>query len=55
VLEVANRATAPLYIVDPIKEFEKRARGLLRTHPPTEERVERLRSLVLPAKRRGPS
>lgn len=48
VLEVANRATAPLYIVDPIKEFEKRARGLLRTHPPTAERVARLRSLVLP-------
>lgn len=55
VLEVANRATAPLYIVDPIKEFEKRARGLLRTHPPTEERVARLRSLVLPERHPGPN
>lgn len=47
VLEAANRATAPLYIVNPIKGFEKRARGLLRTHPPTEERVRLLRNLVL--------
>ncbi|HUP00291.1 MAG TPA: M48 family metallopeptidase [Gemmatimonadota bacterium] len=47
VLEAANRATAPLYIVNPIKSFEARAAGLLRTHPPTEERVRLLRSLVL--------
>lgn len=46
VLEAANRATAPLYIVNPIKRFEKRAAGLFRTHPPTEERVRLLRSLV---------
>jgi heat shock protein HtpX len=48
VLEAANRATAPLYIVNPIKSFEKRAAGLLRSHPPTEERVRLLRGLVLP-------
>ena len=36
VLEAANRATAPLYIVNPIKSFEERAASLLRTHPPTE-------------------
>ena len=48
VLEAANRATAPLYIVNPIKSFEKRASGLLRTHPPTSERVRLLRGLVLP-------
>jgi heat shock protein HtpX len=47
VLEVANRATAPLYIVNPIKSFEKRAAGLLRSHPPTEERTRLLRGLVL--------
>ncbi len=47
VLEAANRATAPLYIVNPIKSFEARARGLLRTHPPTAERVRLLRNLVL--------
>lgn len=46
VLEAANRATAPLYIVNPIKSFEARAAGLLRTHPPTEERVRLLRGLV---------
>jgi heat shock protein HtpX len=45
VLEVANRATQHLYIVNPIKPFEKRAKGLLSTHPPLEERVRRLRSM----------
>jgi heat shock protein HtpX len=47
VLEASNRATAPLYIVNPIKSFEKRAAGLLRTHPLTEERTRLLRGLVL--------
>ena len=45
VLEVANRATAHLYIVNPIKKFEKRARGLFSTHPPIEERIKILRSM----------
>ena len=45
VLEVANRATAHLYIVSPIKKFEKRAKGLFSTHPPIEERIQILRSL----------
>lgn len=45
VLEVANRATAHLYIANPIKKFEKRAKGLFSTHPPMEERVQILRSL----------
>jgi len=45
VLEVANRATAPMYIVHPIKAFEKRAKGLMSTHPPTEERIAILRSM----------
>jgi heat shock protein HtpX len=45
VLEVANRATAHLYIVNPIKRFEKRAKGLFSTHPPVEERIKVLRSL----------
>ncbi|HJR52878.1 MAG TPA: M48 family metallopeptidase [Gemmatimonadota bacterium] len=47
VLEAANRATAPLYIVNPVKSFEERATSLLRTHPPTAERVRLLRGLVL--------
>ncbi len=45
VLEAANRATAHLYIVNPIKSFERRAKGLFSTHPPIEERVRILRSL----------
>jgi heat shock protein HtpX len=46
VLESANRATAPLYIVQPIKKFEKRAEGLFATHPPLQSRIERLRTLI---------
>ena len=45
VLEVANRATQHLYIVNPIKPFEKRAKSLFSTHPPIEERVARLRDM----------
>src|SRR5215208_6623204 len=45
VLEAANRATAHLYIVNPIKKFEKRAKGLFSTHPPIEERIGILRSM----------
>ena len=45
VLEVANRATAPMYIVHPIKSFEQRAASLMSTHPPTEERIAILRSM----------
>ena len=45
VLEVANRATAHLYIVNPIKKFEERAKGIFSTHPPVEERIQILRSL----------
>jgi len=46
VLEVANRATQHLYIVNPIKPFEARAKTLFSTHPPLEERVRRLRSMA---------
>ncbi len=46
VLEVANRATAPLYIVHPIKKFEARAKGIFNTHPPIKDRIARLMSLV---------
>src|ERR687890_129134 len=45
VLEAANRATAHLYIVNPIKRYEKRATGLFSTHPPIEERIQILRSM----------
>jgi heat shock protein HtpX len=46
VLEVANRATAHLYIVQPIKKFEARAQGMFSTHPPLDERIDRLRALL---------
>jgi heat shock protein HtpX len=46
VLEVANRATAPLYIVHPIKKFEERAASIFDTHPPTRDRIARLMALV---------
>ena len=45
VLEVANRATQHLYIVNPIKKFEERAAGLFSTHPPIADRINRLRQL----------
>ncbi len=46
VLEVANRATQHLYIVNPIKKFEARASGLMSTHPPIVDRINRLRTLT---------
>lgn len=46
VLEVANRATQHLYFVNPIKKFEKRAAGLMATHPPIVDRINRLRALT---------
>jgi heat shock protein HtpX len=39
VLEVANRATQHLYIVNPIKSFENRAKSMWDTHPPIAERI----------------
>lgn len=47
ILEVANRATAPLYIVHPIKRFEARANSIFNTHPPIRDRVARLASLAI--------
>ncbi len=46
VLEVANRATAHLYIVQPIKKWEARSKGMFATHPPVEERIHRLQLLA---------
>ena len=46
VLEVANRATQHLYIVNPIKSFEQRASTMWDTHPPIAERIQVLESLA---------
>jgi heat shock protein HtpX len=45
VLEVANRATQHLYIVNPIKPFEARASSMFNTHPPIPDRIARLQQL----------
>jgi len=47
-LEVANKATAHLYIVNPFKEGHKLVgtfAGLFNTHPPIEQRVKALRTM----------
>src|SRR3990167_6845130 len=49
-LEVANKATAHLYIEDPFKDKEDTGgrgwfAGLFDTHPPVEERIKRLRAM----------
>src|SRR4051794_31136800 len=46
VLEVANRATQHLYFVNPIKKWEERSSGLMQTHPPIGDRINRLRALT---------
>jgi heat shock protein HtpX len=46
VLEVANRATQHLYIVNPIKSFEERAKSLWDTHPPIGERIRALETIA---------
>ncbi|MGH2455130.1 MAG: M48 family metallopeptidase [Candidatus Limnocylindria bacterium] len=46
VLEVANRATQHLYIVNPIKSFEERAKSMWDTHPPIAERIATLRNVA---------
>ncbi len=48
-LEAANKATAHLYISNPLKSHEKDSvswfAGLFNTHPPIEERIKRLRGM----------
>ncbi len=45
-LEVANRATQHLYIVNPVKKLDTSARGLFSTHPAIVDRINRLRKLT---------
>lgn len=50
-LEAANKATAHLYIANPLKEHEGDSQSwfasLFNTHPPIEERIKRLRGMDL--------
>jgi heat shock protein HtpX len=49
-LEAANRATAHMYIVNPLKSAMQgeghELNSMFRTHPPLHERIERLRALI---------
>jgi len=45
-LEVANKATAHLYITNPLKGHESFLNNLFSTHPPVEERVRILRAMA---------
>ncbi|MEA1929180.1 MAG: M48 family metallopeptidase [Candidatus Auribacterota bacterium] len=47
VLEVSNRATQHLYIINPIKSIRDRKKksSLFSTHPPVEDRIKRLREM----------
>ena len=44
-LEVANKATAHLYINDPLREHSSFLNSLFSTHPPVGERIARLRAM----------
>jgi heat shock protein HtpX len=44
-LEVANKATAHLYIVNPLKDIKGKVNKMFSTHPPIEERVEALEKM----------
>ena len=46
VLEVANRATQHLYVVNPIKKLDDSRSGLFSTHPPILDRINRLRAMT---------
>jgi heat shock protein HtpX len=44
-LEVANKATAPLYIANPLHDAPTFLDGLFDTHPPIQERIKRLEAM----------
>jgi len=44
-LEVANKATAHLYIVNPLKDHKSWLNNLFSTHPPIEARIKALRAM----------
>lgn len=44
-LSVANKATEPLYIYNPLKDYGRGLNALFNTHPPIEERIRRLEAM----------
>ncbi len=44
-LEVANKATAHMYIINPLLDMRGRLNAMFQTHPPAEERIRRLRAM----------
>ncbi|MBI2436114.1 MAG: M48 family metallopeptidase [Candidatus Hydrogenedentes bacterium] len=46
ILQSANRATAPMYIVNPLQQAGSMALGLTRSHPPVEDRIRVLRGIA---------
>lgn len=44
-LSVANKATEPLYIYNPLKDYGGGLNALFNTHPPVEERIRRLEAM----------
>lgn len=48
-LKMANKVTAPLYIINPLKKSGKRAVNLTSTHPPISERIRILRNISMGA------
>jgi heat shock protein HtpX len=44
-LATANKATAPMYIVNPLATDSMKAAGLMSTHPPIEDRIRILRNM----------
>jgi len=46
ILARANRATAPMYIINPLMKAQGTMRSLFSTHPPTLERINVLRSIT---------
>jgi len=46
ILGRANRATAPMYIINPLMKAQGAMRSFFSTHPPTQERIQVLRGIV---------
>jgi heat shock protein HtpX len=44
-VDSANKATAHLYIANPLRNFKGRVTGMFSTHPPIDERIKRLEAM----------